>query len=238
MRPFLPSVMPFWDGFVSLFFPKTCVACGQESPAADSCFCLPCRLKLRPTGQHLQPDNAFTRRFWGQIPIEAGAAMFHFSKNSPVQRALHQLKYRNRADAGTRIGREFGRLLRHSELFAPIELIVPVPLHPQKERRRGYNQSEKFADGLGETLHKPVDNQSLVRRVLSESQTRKQRSERFQNVESAFAVKNPSALAGKNILLVDDVLTTGATLESCGRQLLALPGTRLFLATIAIAEHD
>ncbi len=163
--------------------------------------------------------------------------MFHFVKKSPVQRALHQLKYRNRADVGLKIGHQFGRLLLQSEVFRQVDIIVPVPLHPKKERLRGYNQSAKFAEGLGEAMQKPVDYHALARQTFSQSQTQKTRGERFQNVGTAFVLSKPNRLGGKNVLLVDDVLTTGATLESCGRQILEVPGTRLSLATIAIAER-
>ncbi|MFN4255878.1 MAG: ComF family protein [Saprospiraceae bacterium] len=233
LPPFLPSL----HNFLNLFFPQTCVACGLEPPAPASCFCRSCQTNLLPTGQHLLRENEFSQRFWGLLPIQAGAAMFHFVKKSPVQRALHQLKYRNRADVGLKIGRQFGRQLLQSELFRPVDVIVPVPLHPKKERIRGYNQSAKFAEGLGEAMQKPVENQALARQVFSQSQTQKSRSERFQNVGAAFVLKKRAPLEGKNVLLVDDVLTTGATLESCGRQILEVPGTRLFLATIAIAER-
>jgi len=184
---------------------------------------------------HTQVENEFTDRFWGRLRIESGAAMYYFNRKSPIQRALHQLKYKNQPDVGVRIGRRFGHLLAQSPHFANVEAIIPVPLHRQKERQRGYNQSAMLAQGLAESMRIPVLLNTLVRNTASDSQTRKKRMERFENVISVFTVKQPERIAGKHLLLVDDVLTTGATLESCGNILLEAPDTRLSLATIAIA---
>ncbi len=234
IQPFLAPIKHLLD----LFYPRLCVACGQNRPSGDACFCLPCRLKLRPTDHHLHAENEFTQRFWGTTPVQAGAALFYFQKKSPVQRALHQLKYKNQPEIGLQLGREMGRRLAQSELFQQVDVIVPVPLHPKKARARGYNQSEKFAEGIAEIWGKRLETQALVRQIFSKSQTTMHRSERFANTESAFQVKLPKRLAGKNILLVDDVLTTGATLENCGKLILEIPGTRLFLATIALAVRE
>lgn len=211
------------------------MACGQDLPATNSCFCLKCRLALAPSDMYLSRENEFTDRFWGRLPLQTGAALYYFTRKSPIQRALHQLKYHNKPDIGIKIGREFGHRLRQSEMFRSVDLIVPVPLHPRKERIRGYNQSTMFARGMAEALEIPVSDTALVRSRFTESQTRKKRIERFENVEEVFTVKKPAALEGRHLLLVDDVLTTGATLEICGHTLLNIPGTKLSLATIAIA---
>jgi ComF family protein len=232
-----PSFRELWNGFLHLMYPQLCVACGEDLPDGDSCFCLKCRLKIDVTDMHLVRDNEFTARLWGRVNIEAGAAMYYFKRKSPIQRALHQLKYNNQPEIGVKIGREFGRKLRNSEVFKSVEVVIPVPLHPKKERLRGYNQSAKFAEGIAETMELPVLSNVLVRESFTETQTRKKRMERFKNVGEVFAVKKPKAIEGKHLLLVDDVLTTGATLEMCGQALLAVPNTRLSLATIAIAMN-
>ena len=231
----LPTLLDMWEGFLHLLFPEICVACGQDLPVTGSCFCLKCQLALDPSDMYLLRENEFTDRFWGRLPLEGGAALYHFTRKSPVQRALHQLKYHNKPDIGVKIGRAFGAKLRHAEIFRTVEGIIPVPLHPRKERIRGYNQSAMFAQGIAETLEVPVFGSALVRDRYTESQTRKKRIERFQNVEQVFTVKKPAQLEGRHLLLVDDVLTTGATLEICGLALLEVPGTRLSMATIAIA---
>ena len=231
-----PTLPDMWQGFLHLLFPEVCVACTQDLPSSGSCFCLKCRIALAPSDMHLSRENEFTDRFWGRLPIYSGAALYYFTRKSPIQRALHQLKYHNKPDIGIQIGREFGKRLKQSDHFRTIDLIVPVPLHPRKERLRGYNQSAMFAQGLSETMEIPWSGSALVRNRFTESQTRKKRIERFQNVEEGFSVRKPALIEGRHLLLVDDVLTTGATLEICAQQLLRVPGTRLSMATIAIAE--
>ncbi len=237
-KTMLPSAREIWEGFLHLLYPELCVACGKDLPASGRCFCLSCQLKIAPADMYRSAENEFTNRFWGRMDIAGGAAMYFFSRKSPVQRALHQLKYHNKPEIGIKIGREFGRKLRTSEVFSQVEAIVPVPLHPRKERLRGYNQSAMFAKGLSETMDIPILYKALAREAFTETQTRKKRMERFRNVEEVFVVRHPASLTGKHLLLVDDVLTTGATLETCGQALLALPGTRLSLATIAMALND
>lgn len=184
---------------------------------------------------HLDLENEFTRRLWGRLPLVAGAAFFYFSRQSKVQRTLHELKYRNNPEIGRKLGVEFGRKLHQVEQYRTVDAIVPVPLHPKKQRSRGYNQSTLFAQGIAEILGVPVLEQALKRRQFTGSQTRKRRLERHTNVDQVFEVAQPHAIQGKHILLVDDVLTTGATLEECGAALLSVPSTRISSVTIAIA---
>lgn len=238
MKYFLerPSFPALCQGLSHLFFPNLCAACGDDVPALQDCFCLRCRHKLESTkNMHLEAENEFTGRFWGRLRLESGTALYYFTRKSPIQHALHQLKYRNQPDIGRRLGAELGRRLRQSPLFRGVEAVIPVPLHPKKEKLRGYNQSALFAQGISAELGVPALNQVLLRRMHSASQTRKKRLERFQNVGEVFALHRPEAIAGKHILLVDDVLTTGATLETCGNVLLQAPDVRLSLATIGIA---
>lgn len=239
MLPWLSYISPpaWWDGFLHLLYPNLCVACGEDLPAGQNCFCFSCRLQLEPTGMQLSRENEFIDRLWGRVSVENAAALYYFTRKSPVQRALHQLKYHDKPEVGIKLGREFGRLLAQTAWFRGVQTVVPVPLHPHKEWSRGYNQSAMFAQGLAETMeisHLPA---ALVRPVLTASQTKKKRLERYDNVENTFAVAQANRLRGKHVLLVDDVMTTGATLETCGRLILEVPGTKLSLATIAIAVH-
>ena len=233
----VPSLKELCIGLMHLLYPNLCVGCQADLPAESDCFCLGCRRQLQVTNMHTEIENAFTERFWGQIPLARGAAMYAFQRRSPIQRALHQLKYKNQPDVGVRIGRRFGYMLARAGTFQSVQAIIPVPLHPEKERQRGYNQSAMFAQGLAEVLALPVLVNCLVRRHLASSQTRKKRMERFDNVREGFTLQGPERIQGKHLLLVDDVLTTGATLEACGRVLLEAPGVRLSMATIAIATH-
>ncbi len=231
----LPSPLEIVRGFLHLAYPQLCVACEADTAAGNACFCLTCRSKLSPAHMYQQQENEFTERFWGRLKLEGAASMYYFQRKSPIQRALHQLKYQNQPQIGMQIGREFGRQLLQSPIFQSVDGIIPVPLHPRKERSRGYNQSMMLARGLAETMHVPVLSGALVRPLFTSTQTRKKRMERFENVGDVFAIEHAERLSGKHLLLVDDVLTTGATMETCGQLLLALPQTRLSMATIAIA---
>lgn len=236
MRPLpFPGLKEMYGGLLHLLYPNLCVGCDADLPGGDYCFCIRCLSRLQPTDMYKHMENEFTDRLWGRLHIESGAAMYYFSRKSPIQRALHRLKYQNQPDIGVRIGRRFGHLLSQSLHFGGVQAIVPVPLHRQKERQRGYNQSAMLAQGLAESMGVPVLLNSLVRNLHTGSQTRKKRMERFENVSEVFTVKHPAKIQGKHLLLVDDVLTTGATLEACGKILLEVPGVCLSLATIAIA---
>ena len=227
----------WWGAFTHLFYPQLCVACGYEMPASSTqCFCFKCRTKIIPTDFHLQKENEITERLWGRVHLETAGALYYFSKKGPVQRALHHLKYGNQPDIGQRLGRLYGRELMASPVYADIDCIVPVPLHPKRERQRGYNQSMAFARGLAESMQLPPMGNVLLRTIHSDSQTGKHRMDRFKSVGEVFSLARPDLVQGKHVLLVDDVLTTGATLEVCGNLLLNVPGTRVSIATIAVAS--
>lgn len=235
----LPFLREMAKGLLHLSYPDLCVACSRDLPTPGFCFCLKCRLKLHTSDMYRVSENEFTNRFWGRMPVTAGAAMYYFTRKSPIQSALHQLKYRNKPEIGLKLGRQFGQMLAGAEPFRTVEGIIPVPLHPKKERLRGYNQSMQFAKGLSEAWGGlPVYTDVLIRNLFTESQTRKKRMDRFQNVGEVFVIRKPGIIQGKHILLVDDVLTTGATLEMCGAAILGVEGCTLSLATIAIAMKE
>jgi ComF family protein len=169
------------------------------------------------------------------VTLESAAAYLYFNKGNKVQQLIHQLKYKGRKDIGIFLGRKYGQNLKYSPFFLTVQLIVPVPLHTKKRMQRGYNQSEQFAIGLGESMKIPVDPDAICRRKETETQTKKSRFRRWQNVAEVFEVKDPRSLERLHILLVDDVITTGATLESCIRALSPIPGIRISVATIAVA---
>ena len=234
--PATPSA--WWNAFSHLLYPELCVACGNSLPSSvQQCFCFRCRTQITLTDFHLTKENEMTERLWGRLHLESAAALYFFVKKSPVQWALHHLKYSNQPEIGKRMGRLLGRDLYRSSHFQQIDAIVPVPLHPAKERRRGYNQSMAFAIGLAEAMQVPIWGNVLARRQFTASQTHKHRVERFQSVGEVFEIDRPAAVEGKHILLVDDVLTTGATLESCGNLILQQPGSKISVATIAVASY-
>ncbi len=221
--------------FLDLVYPNLCLACWRHLSSRRDVLCLHCAYQLPQTRYHLEPDNPFTERFWGRLRLEQGAALFHYVKGGRVQKLVHQLKYGGRRDVGRRLGERYGRQLAETPHFREIDLIVPVPLHPRKKHRRGYNQSDLFAAGLAESLSAPWRPDVLRRTTFTDTQTSKSRLERLENVLQAFELADEPAVAGKHVLLVDDVMTTGATLEACGLRLLAAPGLRLSMVTIAIA---
>ena len=223
------------EDFISLLFPKICAACGNSLWKQEETVCLSCEYHLPRTNFHLSLENPISRLFWGRVNLESASAFVYFNKGNKVQRLIHQLKYKGRKDIGIYFGRQYGQHLRCSPLFETVQLIVPVPLHIKKLMKRGYNQSEQFAIGLGESMKIPVDPVAICRKKETETQTKKSRFRRWQNVAEVFEVKNPGSLEKKHVLLVDDVVTTGATLESCIRVLSTIHGIRLSVATIAVA---
>lgn len=179
-------------------------------------------------------DNPLERLFWGRIDIAAVTSFLYFTKSGITQRMLHRLKYKGAQQVGHKLGHLLGEELKQAKRFEGIEAVVPVPLHPKKERLRGYNQSMTIANGLSEALSIPAYADVLLRNDFTESQTKKGRLERWENVSEAFTCAKPIELAGKKLLLVDDVLTTGATLEACAR-VLQQTNAQVFMATLACA---
>jgi ComF family protein len=219
-----------------LFFPNLCAGCGRTLMRGEKVICTHCRFHLPKTYFHHDTDNPLTRVFWGRVNLEGVAAYVYFQKGSTVQHLLHQLKYKGNKEIGIQMGRLYGLELNTADVFRDTELIIPVPLHPRKLRTRGYNQSEMFAEGLAAVMQAKLETRVVYRKVYSQTQTRKSRYSRWENVESIFVLKNPDRIKGKHILLVDDVITTGATTEACAHVLQQVPGVRVSVASIAYAS--
>ncbi|MGZ3873628.1 MAG: ComF family protein [Mucilaginibacter sp.] len=222
--------------FVSLLFPELCAACGESLVAREHLLCTDCSLNLPFTNFHLQPDNIVARQFWGKIKLEGAFALYYFTKGGKIQNLLHQLKYKGVHQLGNLLGATAAAQLTKNETFKTVDVIIPVPLHKKRLKERGYNQSACFAKGLAPGLNAGVEENNLARVISTETQTHKSRFARFENMQEVFVVKNPERLINKHVLLVDDVITTGSTLEACGVQLLKIPGVKLSIATIAYAE--
>jgi ComF family protein len=230
------NMRAYLTDFVALLFPQLCQACNQSLIAGEDLICTDCIYNLPYTNFHQQPDNIVARQFWGKIKTEAVYSLFYFSKGGKVQELMHRFKYQNTPLIGNKLGKLAGAQLQQNPNFNHIDAVIPVPLHKSRLRKRGYNQSACFAEGLADTLGTQVSINNLVRTRATETQTHKSRFERAVNMQDVFEVMDPDALAGKYVLLIDDVVTTGSTLEACAMALLKVPGLRLSIATIAYAE--
>ena len=234
----LQQVRTGWGLLEHLFYPRLCLACQRRQAPGQANICVACRYRLPVTNFHTVVDNPMAERLWGRLPFEQAAAYLYFDRGGQVQQLIHQLKYRNRPDIGEELGRLYGQVLAQADSWQRPDLIIPVPLHPRKLHQRGYNQAAAFGRGLAEALGLRQMEHALRRTTYANSQTRKTRLERMANVTDAFALAaSPAELSGKHLLLVDDVFTTGATLEACALPLLAVEGVRISMATIAIATQ-
>jgi len=223
----------FTQDFFGLFYPNLCGACGYKLIRQENVICTSCLIDMPRTGYTLDKENPVSLVFAGRVDIVGASSFFHFRKASKYQSLLHQLKYRGRKDIGIELGRQFGFELLNC--LKNIDLIIPIPLHPKRLKKRGYNQSEMIARGISEVSGIIIDNNSVKRNVATATQTKKTRMERWENVENIFIVTNADMLKNKHILLVDDVITTGATIEACASAILNIPSVKVSIATLALA---
>ena len=222
---------------IDLFYPRVCAACGQPLLRNEENVCLKCRYLLPKTGYELHADNPVAQTFYGRVPFHAVTSCFFFAKSGKVQRLIHELKYKGDKEAGLFLGQQLGESIKDAPLFQGVDYLIPVPLHPKREKQRGYNQSLLIAQGIHEMTGITIGDKYLVRTVYTSSQTKKSAEERHKNVKDIFEVRFADELKGKHVLLIDDVLTTGATLESCAHQLENIPGITISAATAACAGN-
>jgi len=223
--------------FISLFYPRVCFACNNALLRHEEFLCTECLFNLPVTNFHLIENNPVSNQFIGKIGFNAAASFYYFSKGGKVQHLIHQFKYNGYKKIGIFIGRIYGEQLIKSPFFSNIDYIIPVPLHPRKELQRGYNQAEWFAKGLALSIKAPIDTTTLHRMYASESQTHKTRFSRWENVKEIFSLSNGQHLIGKHVLLVDDVITTGSTLEAAGHVLMEVPDIKISVCSLACALH-
>jgi ComF family protein len=224
-----------WDDFISLLFPRLCYACGNHLMRNENLICTGCYVSIPRTDYHLREDNPVARLFWGRCLVEKAAAFSYYSRGSRIRNLIHRLKYSGVREIGHELGRIYAASLRSAGFTEGMDLILPVPLHRARQRIRGFNQSEYIARGISETTGIPVNVSALRRIALSTTQTNKSRFDRWTNVEGIFRVDDSAALAGKHILLVDDVITTGSTIEACVNELLKVEGVRVSVVAIGCA---
>lgn len=230
-------IKDWFVSFLSLLFPRCCVVCGSPLAKGEACLCTICNINLPRTYYHLRKDNPVEKLFWGKVPLERATSFFFYRKGSDFRQILHQLKYGGQKYIGAIMGRYMAFELQDSGFFASVDVILPVPLHKKKQQIRGYNQSEWIARGIASVTGIPIDTKSVARRKNTETQTRKSSFERWRNVETIFGLQyHGQALTGKHILIVDDVLTTGATMVGCVSCLTAIEGVRISVLTLALAD--
>ncbi len=222
-----------------LIFPSQCAICRTPLGHGISDICLNCRLELPLTYYWKKVDNPVSLKFWGHMPIETGSAYFYYMNSGRWRSIIHNFKYRKGWRYAQMLGEWYGAELRDSGNYDDIDVVIPIPLHPLKKIKRGYNQSDWIAKGVAKELGVKVDYHSVKRKKNNISQTQLSHDDRWENVDDIFTVKNPSAIAGKHILLIDDVLTTGATIISCGESINKIvPGCKFSVAVLALAGNS
>ena len=219
-----------------LFYPHVCTGCGSDLVEEDNLLCLKCINDLPHTNFAMHAGNPVEKIFWGRLPLRAATSEFYFAKGTLIQTLIHEFKYKGNMDVGRYLGSMIGNSLLSNDRFKQIDALVPLPLFADKEFKRGYNQAAILCNGISEVTNVPVLINNVVRKRFTETQTKKHRTERWENVATSFLVSNPKELKNKHVLLVDDVVTTGATLEACGAEIVKVEGTQLSIATLAFAS--
>lgn len=222
-----------FQSLTNLFFPRLCTGCGNDLYGAEEVLCVRCVDELPVTNFHLHANNPVERIFWGRLPLVTASSYLYFTKDSLLQHLLHAFKYNGNKDIGLYFGRCMGKSFLRSNRYSLIDGLIPLPLHPRKENKRGYNQAAILCQGIADVMQIPILKNAIVRTTATETQTHKSRIGRWQNMEGKFSLNEQHTLTNKHVLLVDDVVTTGATLESCGLRLLEIDGLRLSIATLA-----
>jgi ComF family protein len=223
------------DAILQLFFPHLCAGCGSDLLNEESSLCLSCAADLPETNFFAHPGNPVEKMMWGRLPFVDAAAGYYFTKESLMQRLIHQFKYNGNKELGLQLGRMIGKYIVQSGRFNA-DILVPLPLYPEKEKKRGYNQATLLCEGMADVMGVPVVKNAIIRGKYTETQTKKGRTERWQNMEGKFVLQDSGAVEDKHVLLVDDVITTGATAEACGIELLKGENTRLSIAMLCIAS--
>ena len=229
--------MIFISDLLGLIYPLVCPVCGNSLLRGESTLCTKCYHHLPHSRFEHDAENPAARVFWGRVPLTRVHAAYLYNKGNAMQKLIHEFKYRGNKDIGMFLGRELGKEVSKIEAFNDLDMIIPVPLHPRKRKRRGFNQSEIIAKGITEIAEVPLRSDLLFRRAFTNTQTRKSKYDRWKNVEHIFQLKDSKDLNDKHILLVDDVITTGATMEACIQSLLMADGVRVGVAAVGFTGY-
>lgn len=225
-----------FQNLTNLFYPHLCTGCRQPLKNAEHAVCTACLFHLPYTGFFHQHDNPVARMFWGRIPIKHATALLNFEKGNIVQNLLHELKYNGRNDTGECLGAEMAKSIGSCEWLKDVTALVPVPLHPRKIKIRGYNQSEVIAAAINQALNIPLYPNALTRNAFTQTQTQKKKFSRWENMQNVFELREPWKLENQHVLIIDDVITTGATIEACATKLQEIKGAQISVAALAWAS--
>ena len=220
-----------------ILMPHICIHCGEPLVGDEQDLCTRCLMETAWRDTDTADDNTIGQRLAGRIPFEAAAALMAFRKDTVVQSIVHNIKYYHNTRLANQYGRLLGEMLVASGRFAAVDCLVPVPLHPLKHLRRGYNQSQLLCEAIARVMHLPIESHCLYRRHYTQSQTHKNHQERQDNMQGVFALRHPERLADKHILLVDDIVTTGATTTACYDALRTIPNLRISIAALAVVAN-
>jgi ComF family protein len=219
-------------------FPPTCLACSSRLEPFEHLVCSSCQKALPKTDFLAEQENPVSELFYGRVYLHKAASLYYFHKSSTLQQLLHVLKYQVKPELGILLGKMAGKELLNYPDWLNFDYLIPIPLHPDKQKLRGYNQSEEIATGMSSKILIPVCNDLIFRNVFTETQTRKNKQERWENMQDVFSVaEDKEKFTTKHFLLIDDVLTTGATLESAANTLLQIPEAKVSVFTLALASH-
>ena len=227
-----------YKDILSILFPKYCLGCSQIMGSQEDFLCSTCRHELRETLFHTQEDNPMKEKFWGRIPVNKAAALLYYEKGSIIQRLIHALKYQGKENIGKWLGEWYAYQLATSGYFQGVEMVIPVPLHPKKQRKRGYNQVTLFGKTIAQALQVPYSEKILLKQTYNSAQAKKHWLERQKGTSEEFVLVNSSAIKGKHILMVDDIITTGATLARCASLLIEKAEATVSFACMAYSNNE
>lgn len=229
----LQSLKGYINNFAHLIFPHFCEGCGSNALSTKHILCAACRADLPETGFSFIEENIVEKRFYGRLKPNAATAAFYFTQQSLMQHLMHQLKYKSNKQVGVYLGNLLGQQLQASNRFNTVDVIIPLPLNPKREFKRGYNQATMIAKGVAEVLDKPIEEKAVIRTIFTSTQTKQDRVHRFENMDGVFAVQNAEYIKNKHILLIDDIITTGATIEACANVIIQQNCKAISIASVA-----
>ena len=225
-----------FKSIINLFFPPVCAGCNSFLLVNEKVICTVCRHDIPLTNHHLNPENDAFKKFYGRIPVLHASALFYFHKKGIVQQLIHNLKYKGQEEIGTTIGQWYAEDLKNIESLVSIDEIIPVPLHRRKLKERGYNQVTAFGKALSSRLDIHYKDSLLIRNVYSKTQSKKNLLGRTEGIETVFDVSFTEKDHNKHFLIIDDVITTGSTLEACSKVMLKIPGAKISIVCMAMAQ--